>query len=225
MMTLRLACHVGDGHNTAMDPHAVLGLAPGATPDQVTATFRALAKRWHPDRGGGAEAERRMAEINAAYDLLRAAAWVRRTDGRPAPVRRPPARGAWLAPAIRRALGHELLAALDPSEDVWLVTPATTWASPQALLAASDRRLLWLRDDAVTGRVQTLPFAAIEVAEHALRRPRRRVATLRLRALDGRRLTFGELRPATAATLTRRIAAAGAGRQAIGSAGGAAPRR
>ena len=88
---------------------------------------------------------------------------------------------------------------LEPRENVWLVTPTTTWASPQALLAASDRRLLWLLDDAVTGRVQTLPFAAIEAVEHALRRPRRRVATLRVRARDGRRLAFGELRPATAA--------------------------
>jgi hypothetical protein len=97
---------------------------------------------------------------------------------------------------------------LEPRENIWLVTPATTWASPQALLAASDRRLLWLLDDAVTGRVQTLPFTAIEAAEHALRRPRRRVATLRLRVRDGRRLVFGELRPATAATLARRIEAA-----------------
>jgi hypothetical protein len=190
----------------AMDPHAVLGLDPGATLDQATASYRELAKRWHPDRGGGREAERRMAEINAAYDLLRAAAWARRDVGRPERFRRPVTRGAWLAPAIRRALGHELLAALDPHENVWLVTPATTWASPQALLAASDRRLLWLLDDAVTGRVQTLPFAAIEAAEHALLRPRRRVATLRVRARDGRRLAFGELRPATAATLERRIA-------------------
>jgi hypothetical protein len=190
----------------AMDPHAVLGLDPGATLDQATATYRELAKRWHPDRGGGREAERRMAEINAAYDRLRAAAWARRDVGRPERFRRPVTRGAWLAPAIRRALGHELLAALDPHENVWLVTPATTWASPQALLAASDRRLLWLLDDAVTGRVQTLPFAAIEAAEHALLRPRRRVATLRVRARDGRRLAFGELRPATAATLERRIA-------------------
>ena len=192
-----------------MDPHAVLGLPPGATPEQVAATYRELAKRWHPDRGGGAAAEHRMAEINAAYDLLRAAAWTQRHDHRAsAPARRTPPRGAWLAPAIRRALGHELLAVLEPRENVWLVTPATTWASPQALLAASDRRLLWLLDDAVSGRVQTLPFAAIETAEHVLRRPRRRVATLRVRARDGRRLAFGELRPATAATLARRIAAA-----------------
>ena len=189
-----------------MDPHAVLGLPPGATPDRVTAAYRDLAKRWHPDRGGGADAERRMAEINSAYDLLRAAAWTQRHDH---PHAQPPrvARGAWLAPAIRRALGHELLGALEPRENVWLVTPATTWASPQALLAASDRRLLWLLDDAVTARVHTLPFAAIETAEHALRRPRRRVATLRVRARDGRRIAFGDLRPATAAALVRRIAA------------------
>jgi hypothetical protein len=189
-----------------MDPYAVLGIAAGATPEQVTATYRGLAKRWHPDRGGGPEAERRMAEINAAYDLLRAAAWTQRHERAETP--RAGGRGAWLAPAIRRALGHELLGALQPRENVWLVTPTTTWASPQALLAASDRRLLWLLDDAVTGRVQTLPFAAIEAAEHALRRPRRRVATLRVRARDGRRLAFGELRPATAATLARRIQAA-----------------
>src|SRR5215207_2915333 len=199
------------GHNRRMDPHAVLGLPAGANADQVTAAYRELAKRWHPDRGGGREAERRMAQIDAAYDLLRAAAWTQRHEPR-RPSR--PIRGAWLPPAIRRALGHELLAVLEPRENVWLVTPATTWASPQALLAASDRRLLWLLDDAVTARVHTLPFAAIEAAEHALRRPRRRVATLRLRARDGRRIAFGDLRPATAAALVRRIADAGAARVA-----------
>ena len=68
---------------TAMDPHAVLGLPPGATPEQVAATYRELAKRWHPDRNGGAAAERRMAEINGAYDLLRAAAWTHRHEHGP----------------------------------------------------------------------------------------------------------------------------------------------
>ena len=97
---------------------------------------------------------------------------------------------------------------LEPGEKVYVVTPTTTWASPQALLAVSDRRLLWLLDDAVNGRVQTLRFGAIEKAEHSLRRPRRRVATLRVRARNGRRFVFGDLRPATAADLSRRIAAA-----------------
>jgi DnaJ domain len=189
-----------------MDPHGVLGLPPTATPEEVAATYRRLAKEWHPDRGGPDE---RMAEINAAYDLLRATDWTQRHEPRATP-RRAPAnrRGAWLPPAIRRALGHELLGVLEPGERIWLVTPTTTWASPQALLAASDDRLLWLLDDAVNGRVQTLRFAAIEAAEHTLRRPRKRVATLRVRARGGRRFAFGELRPATAAVLARRIAAA-----------------
>jgi hypothetical protein len=193
-----------------MDPHGVLGVPPTATPEEIAATYRRLAKEWHPDRGGGADAESRMAEINAAYDLLRAAEWTRRHDPDAAPAHRSPGprRGAWLPPAIRRALGHELLAVLEPGERIWLVTPTTTWASPQALLAASDRRLLWLLDDAVNGRVQTLRFAAIEAAEHTLRRPRKRVATLRVRARNGRRFAFGELRPETADVLARRIVAA-----------------
>ncbi|MGI8781246.1 MAG: J domain-containing protein [Solirubrobacteraceae bacterium] len=188
-----------------MDPHGVLGLLPGATPEDISATYRRLAKQWHPDRGGGRAAENRMAEINAAYDLLRATAWTRRHEPRPAPSARASGRGAWLPHAIRCALSQKLLSVLEPAESVWLVTPATTWASPQALLAASDRRLLWLLDDVVNGRVHTLRFGAIEAVEHSLRRPRRRVATLRVRAGNGRRFTFGELRPATAATLVARI--------------------
>ncbi len=191
-----------------MEPLGVLGLPPTATPQEVAAAYRRLAKEWHPDRGGGPEAERRMAEINAAYDVLRAADWT--AERREAPPRDPGngVRGAWLPPAIRGALGPELLGVLEPNENIWLVTPTTTWASPQALLAASDRRLLWLLDDAVNGRVQTLRFAAIAAAEHTLRRPRKRVATLRVHARNGRRFAFGELRPATADVLARRIVAA-----------------
>ena len=193
-----------------MDPLAVLELDPGATPDEIAAAYRRQAKRWHPDRGGGLASEARMAQINGAYELLRAQAWTQRhehpaTAARPAP----PARaGAWLAPSVRHALGRELLGALEPAEPVWLVTPTTTWRSPQALLAASDRRLLWLLDDAVTGRVQAVRFAAVAEARHILRRPRRRVATLRLVSTGGRRLAFGDLRPATAEALVARIAAA-----------------
>ncbi len=187
----------------AMDPHEVLGIPADATPEDAAAAFRALAKRHHPDRGGGEDA---MAQINAAYDLLRAAAWSQREDPR-RPRPQPPAKGVWLPPAIRRALGPELLAALEPKETVWLVTPASTWASPSALLAASDRRLLWLLDDAVAGRVNWLRYGTIEAAEHTVRRPRRRVATLRVRDRSGRRFAFGDLRPATAATIAAHIVA------------------
>jgi hypothetical protein len=189
-----------------MNPHAVLGLDVTATPAEVTATYRRLAKQWHPDRGGGPDAVRRMAEINSAYDLLRATAWTQRHAPSAPPPARPP-RGSWLAPPIRSALGRELLQALEPREHVWLVTPATTWASPEALLAASDRRLLWLLDDAVTARVHALRFAAVAEVRHVVRRPRRRVATLRVEGLNGRRLAFGQLRPATAALLAERIRA------------------
>src|SRR5215470_19281819 len=57
---------------TGVDPYAVLGVRPGSTESEVAAAYKDLAKRWHPDRGAGEEGERRMAEINAAYDAVRA---------------------------------------------------------------------------------------------------------------------------------------------------------
>ena len=189
---------------TAMDPYAVLGLAPGVGERDVTAAYRELAKRWHPDRGAGAERERRMAEINAAYDLLRSVADQERRRPRPA-APRSRRLGGWLPDAVRRALGAELLDALADGEAVRLVTPAATWASPRAILAVTERRLLWLLDDAPVARVRTLSFRDVAHIEHHLRRPRRRVATLTLRTLAGRRLAFSGLRPQTAATIERHV--------------------
>ena len=194
------------------DPHAVLGVGPDSPPGELSAAYRELAKRWHPDLGGGAEAERRMAEINAAYDLLRSELWQQRKrqpSGAPAPpppprdpkVRRRPA-GSWLPEGVRRALGPELVRVLHPGEDVRLVTPASAWASPQALLAVTDRRLLWLLDDAVTGRVRSLDLRAVTGVEVRLAWPRRRVAALRVGRRAGRRpISFGDLRPETAETV------------------------
>jgi hypothetical protein len=195
---------------SAMDPFAVLGLAPGASAEQVTAAYRRLAKRWHPDRAGGAEAGRRMAEINLAYDVLRAGAWQRERPEAPSPAARPrPVAGGWLAEPMRRALGRELLVALEQGEAVKLVTPAATWASPRTLLAVTDRRLLWLLDDAPTHRVRSLRFGAIAEIHHRLRRPLRRMAVLRVRTLQGRGMSFTELRPATAAAIAGLVGAAG----------------
>jgi hypothetical protein len=191
------------------DPYAILGVDPGAPPSELTAAYREQAKRWHPDRNGDAESERRMAQVNAAYDLLRAGGWSPQQpsarperDGAPA-VR---GRGWWLAPAVRRALGRELLEALDEREDVVYVTPTATWASARALLVVTDRRLLWLLDDAVARRVEFILLSRIAHIGHHLRRPRRRVAILRVETTDGRRLTFSELRPQTAEAIVRRVA-------------------
>jgi DnaJ domain len=191
-----------------MDPHAVLGVAPGASADEITSSYRELAKRWHPDRAPGAAAEARMVEINAAYELLRSEAWQARHA--PAPARagggasaRRAVAGQWLDASTRRALGPELLGALRPNEAVRLVTPVSVWASPQALLAVTDTRLLWLLDDAVTGRVRTLDFAAVTGVETRLSWPRRRTASLRVSRRNGRRpISFGELRPETARAIS-----------------------
>lgn len=53
----------------------MLGVEPGAAPDEIKAAWRALARRHHPDLTGddpelARRATRRMAEINAAYAAL-----------------------------------------------------------------------------------------------------------------------------------------------------------
>jgi DnaJ domain len=188
-----------------VDPHSILGVQAGAGERELAAAYRSQAKRWHPDRGGGEEAARRMAEINAAYDLLRADAAHRAAPARRAARPGARRRGSWLPDAVRRALGPELLEALRERESVRLVTPASTWASPRAVLAVTERRLLWLLDDAPVARVRSVPFrdvAAVSLREHRLRR---QAATLSLRTTGGRRVSFAGLRPHTAAAIERHV--------------------
>jgi hypothetical protein len=190
-----------------MDPYAVLGVTPGASEQELARAYRRLAKRHHPDTAGLSEAAR-MAEINAAYELARVDG---RRSGRrsrgaaPTASRRRRVAGAWLREPVRRALGRELLVALREGEPVELVTEAETWSSPQTLLVVTDRRLLWLLDDAVTGRVRSLRFDAIASVEP---RVRWRRAAVELRARNGRRFSFAGLRPETAAFIARHVTAA-----------------
>ena len=190
-----------------MDPYALLGVAHGAGLPELTAAYRSQAKRWHPDRGGGEEAARRMAEINAAYDLLRAGI-AHETAHRRAPRPAPRRRGAWLPDAVRRALGPELVEALRDRESVRLVTPASTWASPRAVLAVTERRLLWLLDDAPVARVRSLAFRDIAAVSLRVHRLRRHAATLSLRTTGGRRHSFADLRPHTASAIEHHVLAA-----------------
>src|SRR3954447_18783428 len=201
----------GRAQSAGMDPFAALDLPPGASAQEIADSYRSLAKRWHPDRGGGAVAAARMAEINAAYDVLRARAWQREPPPPQDAVTRVAAgrsvAGAWLAEPLRCALGRELLIALEEEEDVALVTPAATWASPRTLLAVTDRRLLWLLDDAPTPRVRSLRYAVVAEVTHRLRRPMRRVAVLRVKTTQSA-FSFSELRPATAAAIAGHVAGA-----------------
>ena len=193
---------------TRVDPYAILGVSAMADPEQLAAAYREQAKRWHPDRGGGEDAARRMAEINAAYDLLRAAAAHAEAPVASPPTRRRGARGGWLPEAIRRALGPELVEALSDREAVRLVTPASTWASPRAVLAVTERRLLWLLDDAPVARVRSLAFRDIAAVSPRVSRLRRRTATLSVKTTGGRRHSFADLRPHTAAAIAGHVRSA-----------------
>ena len=55
-----------------VDLYAVLGVLPDAEDVVITAAYRALAQRYHPDKwkGDPEEAHRRMSELNSAYAVL-----------------------------------------------------------------------------------------------------------------------------------------------------------
>ena len=183
-----------------MDPYAVLGLSPGASLDEAARAYRRLAKEWHPDRAGESGMAR-MIGLNVAYELLRAeqrpgarvavtppSAPGTRARAGPLALRshatraRPRAAGGARA---RRARG-----ARHADRDV---------GEPSTLLAVTDRRLLWLLDDAVGNRVRSLRFRDTALAEPGLVWPRRTRARLSVEPRSGaKRWTFSDLRPATA---------------------------
>jgi curved DNA-binding protein CbpA len=55
------------------DPYRVLEVSPGASPEELHDAYRRLVKLHHPDHNGGSsDSARRFAEIQEAYDELRA---------------------------------------------------------------------------------------------------------------------------------------------------------
>lgn len=53
------------------DPYTVLGVARGASDDEIKSAYRRLAKKLHPDVNPGKRAvEQQFKEVTAAYDLL-----------------------------------------------------------------------------------------------------------------------------------------------------------
>ena len=54
---------------TSADHYAILQVDPRADPDVIKAAYRALARRYHPDRAGGSH--ERMIALNEAWAVLR----------------------------------------------------------------------------------------------------------------------------------------------------------
>lgn len=57
------------------DPYKVLGVSPDATDDEIKKAYRALARKYHPDKYRDSDladlASEKMKEINAAYEQIK----------------------------------------------------------------------------------------------------------------------------------------------------------
>ena len=54
-----------------MDYYNTLGLKPDSSAEEIKKVYRKLAMQYHPDRNGGnPESEKRIKEINEAYQIL-----------------------------------------------------------------------------------------------------------------------------------------------------------
>ena len=56
--------------NGKRDYYEVLGVAKGASKDEIKKAYRRLARQYHPDVSKEAEAEAKFKEVNEAYEIL-----------------------------------------------------------------------------------------------------------------------------------------------------------
>ena len=52
------------------DYYGILEIQKNASQSEIKTQFRLLAKKWHPDKKHGPDAEKKMAEINMAYGII-----------------------------------------------------------------------------------------------------------------------------------------------------------
>src|SRR5579871_1253392 len=56
--------------NPAQDLYTVLGIPPGATPDDIRNTYRVASRRFHPDVNPSQGAANQFKDITAAFEVL-----------------------------------------------------------------------------------------------------------------------------------------------------------
>jgi uncharacterized protein (DUF3820 family) len=107
----------------------ILQVQPQAEDEVIRAAYRALAKKYHPDRDASAEAAARMRLINEAYEVVRSrptgGRWNRPTPGSVPPP--PRSRSAGTKLSFGRYNGWTLrdLARHDPDYLRWLSRTAS----------------------------------------------------------------------------------------------------
>lgn len=55
----------------ALDPYAVLQVLPTCEQEVLAAAYKALARKYHPDRDPSRRAAEKMAQLNRAFELVR----------------------------------------------------------------------------------------------------------------------------------------------------------
>jgi DnaJ-class molecular chaperone with C-terminal Zn finger domain len=129
------------------DYYALLGVARGASADEIKKAYRKLAMKYHPDRNpNDKEAEQKFKEISEAYDILKdeqkRAAYDRMGHAA--------FRGAWVTVEWVVAFTREALIFLRPALAISLMTClASLWGTARGRL---KRRRFKVQICAITWR-------------------------------------------------------------------------
>ena len=101
-----------------INPYLTLGVLRDAEQIVITAAYRALAQRYHPDRwkGPSEEAHRRMAEVNVAYSMIDTPAKRREFD-----QSHPPEKADVFDESEDEGIDQAFKSAMEVTEERWLL--------------------------------------------------------------------------------------------------------